>query len=503
MVDSYKSGQKDQMPEGMTSMFSYFESRGSKRKGYDKAALFLLQYFIMEYFSTPITLEEVEEARELFEDSNEPFAYEDWKALVIKHDGWLPLRIRAVPEGKFIPLSNPLFTVESTDEEFRWLPDWFETALCGEGWYGSTVMTQSYYLRKLIYEYLLKTSDNPDFEIQFKLHDFGARGASSRETAAKGGAAHLAIFRGSDTMEGIKLIKDYYTTWKGVRKSIAATQHSTITAWGREHEEDAYRHMLNLYKGNGIFACVSDSWNIYNACANLWGGSLRQEVIDSGALLVIRPDSGDPIRVLFGYADNEVIESNGKVYVKGAYKISRDFFGKEVYGEHELGKELIEGERRGVFGILEDKFGVTVNSKGYKVLNYVRVIQGDGVNPDSIAEILEKLTELGYSTDCIAFGMGGALLQKVDRDVLKFAYKCSSATINGEEVDVYKQPITDSGKDSKKGRLDVVESLGVVRTVKLLDGAIEAPESIMRTVYLNGELLVKDTFLEIIERAKL
>jgi nicotinamide phosphoribosyltransferase len=423
--------------------------------------------------------------------------------MLLDYNGSLPIRIRAVPEGLFIPLKHALFTIESTDEKYRWVPDWVETMFCRVAWYGSTVMCQSYYLRELIYSYLVKTSDNPDLQIPFKLHDFGARGASSPETAAIGGAAHLAIFRGSDNLEGIKHIKDYYTTWKGVRISISATQHSTITAWGRDNEVDAYRHMLHLYSGKGIFACVSDSWNIYNACAKLWGEELRQEIIDSGALVVIRPDSGDPIEVLFGRSRKDLIEENGKFYVKGKYTSHKDQLGAEVWGTYEKGKEVTSDQIQGVFGILTNKFGTTTNSKGYKVLNHVRVIQGDGVNPDSIEAILEKLTELGYSTDNIAFGMGGALLQKVDRDVNKFAYKCSSVVVNGEERDVFKQPVTDLGKESKKGRLDVVDNNGVIETVKLLPHEISKSNTIMRTIYENGVMFYDDTFMEIIERASL
>jgi nicotinamide phosphoribosyltransferase len=322
-------------------------------------------------------------------------------------------------------------------------------------WYPITVATQSFYLRKLIYQYLKETADNPDEEILFKLHDFGSRGVSSQESAAIGGAAHLVNFMGTDTMAALMLLRKHYDT-PMAGFSIPAGEHSTFSSWGKEHEVDAYRNMLKQYaKPNALLAVVSDTWDIYNACEKIWGEELRQEVIDSGATVVIRPDSGKPV---------EVVEK--------------------------------------VIKILAGKFGVTQNTKGYKVLNNVRIIQGDGVNPESIAEILAMLKNRNYSATNIAFGMGGALLQKVDRDTLKFAYKCSSATIGGKVTDVYKDPVTDSGKRSKRGRLDTVQVLGYpAQTIRLEDRHIAHRDTIMQTVFENGKILVRDNLETIRGRA--
>jgi nicotinic acid phosphoribosyltransferase len=229
---------------------------------------------------------------------------------------------------------------------------------------------------------------------------------------------------------------------------------------------------------------------------------LRDEVVNSGALVVIRPDSGDPVSVLFGHSTKDLIEEKGRYYVKGKYNSYKDQFGAEVWGDYDKEREVTPDEIKGVFGILEEKFGCTVNNKGYKVLNHVRVIQGDGVNPKSIEQILKVLEAKGYSATNIAFGMGGALLQKVDRDVNKFAYKCSSITVEDEVREVYKDPITDHGKASKKGRLDTIQVHGYpAATVRLKDNEIAHPQSIMRTVFENGDLLVDDNFSKIRERA--
>lgn len=320
-------------------------------------------------------------------------------------------------------------------------------------WYPTTVATQSYFIKKLILKYLEKTSDDPRAEIHFKLHDFGARGVSSRESAMIGGAAHLVNFMGSDTVIGVWCANKVYGS-KMAGFSIPAAEHSSITSWGKKNEVEAYRNMLRQFaKPGSLVAIVSDSYDLWNAITHLWGEELKREVVESGATVIIRPDSGHPPTVVL--------------------------------------KSL---------QLLEEKFGSKKNSKGYKVLNNVRVIQGDGINHDSIEEILHTITEAGFSATNVAFGMGGALLQQVNRDTQKFAMKCSSAIVDGVEVDVFKDPITDDGKRSKAGRLDLINDNGY-RTVVLKDGAISHYASAMRTVFLNGESKVDDTFENIRLRA--
>ena len=455
-TDSYKASHWLQYPPKTTLVHSYLESRGTERD-WEMTVFFGLQYLLKRYFSERFTLEMVEEANEVITKHGLPFNYEGWKSVVTKYDGKMPFRMCAVAEGSVVPLQNALMTVENTDPEFYWLTSWFETQLM-RIWYPITVATQSYYIKQNFYKFLQETSDDADAEINFKVHDFGSRGVSSQETAAIGGAAHLVNFLGTDTMSSLLLHRDFYgEAMAGF--SIPAAEHSTMTAWGRENEILAYRNMLqNFAKPNSILAVVSDSWNIYEAVEKLWGEQLRQEVIDSEATVVIRPDSGDPETV-----------------------VSR------------------------IISILASKFGTTINSKGFKVLKNVRVIQGDGVNEKSIHQILQRLKNEGFSASNIAFGIGGSLLQKVDRDTLKFAYKTSAIVVDGELRDVYKQPVTDAEKTSKKGRLDLIkDENGKYKTVRLHDvETLNAENSQLRTVYENGELLIDDTLEEIRKRASL
>jgi nicotinamide phosphoribosyltransferase len=272
---------------------------------------------------------------------------------------------------------------------------------------------------------------------------------------------HLVNFMGTDTFEAVEGVMQYYNTNEVVGFSIPASEHSTITSWGRENEVDAFENMIDTFGGEGkIFACVSDSFDIYAATRDLWGDKLRDKVIANGGTLVVRPDSGDPETVPI-----EVIE------------------------------------------LLAERFGTTTNSKGYKVLpSYVRVIQGDGINENSLPIILEKLIAKGFRADNIAFGMGGGLLSAWNRDTLKYAMKASAIKIGDSNwVGFSKDPITDAGKQSKQGRLGLVYECGIgscgYRT--LPEDLANVKGNLLRTVFKNGKLLVEDTFQEIRDRAAL
>lgn len=445
-TDSYKASHFLQYPPGTTKVFSYIESRGGE---YDETLFFGLQYYLKEYLSQPITTEDVEEAKLFFEAHGEPFNYEGWMYIAQELKGKLPLRIRAVPEGSVIPTHNILVSIENTDPKAPWLTSWVETVLV-RLWYPITVATRSFHIKKTIYAALEKSSDDPNAEIPFKFHDFGARGVSSRESAMIGGAAHLVSFLGSDTVAGVLCANRYYhCPMAGF--SIPAAEHSTITSYGKEREVEAYRNMLRHFaKPGAIVAVVSDSYDFWNAIENLWGGELRDEVIKSGATIVIRPDSGHPPSVVLRAAQ-----------------------------------------------VLDQKFGSTINSKGYKVLNHVRLIQGDGINEDSVQEILDTLLEGGFSASNLAMGCGGGLLQQLNRDTNRFAQKASNIEVNGVSVDICKDPITDPIKKSKSGRLDLVMADGKYQTVKLVEGQETHPNSVMRTVFENGMVLIDDS-LEIV-----
>jgi nicotinamide phosphoribosyltransferase len=439
-TDSYKPSMFLQYPPNTTGVYSYIESRGGR---FNKTVVFGLQGFIKKYLTKPITQAEIDAADEIWTAHGEPFNRAGWEYILKKHKGFLPLVIKAVPEGSIVPTGNVLVTVENTDPNVPWLTTWVETPLLRAIWYPTTVATQSRNIKEIILDYLKKSGD--ESTIDFKLHDFGSRGVSSLESASIGGAAHLVNFKGSDTMAGILYAKEFYNA--GIAGfSIPASEHSTITSWGKENEVEAYRNMLKQFARPGsLVAVVSDSYDIYNAAENLWGGELRQEVIDSGATVIIRPDSGDPL---------------------------------------EVNVRLIK--------ILAEKFGYTINDKGFKVLKHVRIIQGDGVNEATIKAILGNYYLHGWSADNIAFGMGGALLQQLDRDTQKFAMKCSSAKINGKWVNVQKDPVTDSGKRSKAGRVTLYKDANGFRS-----GVEDWEPSALVEVFRDGVMYNEISFEEV------
>jgi nicotinamide phosphoribosyltransferase len=447
-TDSYKLTHWWQYPPNTRFIYSYVCSRGGF---FDHAELAGLQYIVKSNFAGKVfTLEDVEEAHRFaerhFGRSSKIFNYEGWKSLHAKYKGMLPLRIRALKEGSVAGEQNALVTIENTDPEFYWLTNWAETVLL-QVWYPTTVATLSRAIKQIIGEALVRTGD-PSL-LPYKLHDFGFRGVSSRESAAIGGAAHLFNFLGTDNLAAIELLQQYYAAdMPGV--SIPASEHSTMTAWGKDHEVDAFENVLNNIP-DGMVACVSDSYDIFNAVRNLWGGKLHDKVMHRNGTLVIRPDSGDPVGVL-----------------------------------------------EEIFKIAADKFGYEVNRKGWKVIApQVRFIQGDGVNYYTIQNMISQLTRKGWSMDNWSFGMGGALLQQINRDTLKFALKCSAIDIAGKWHDVYKRPVTDPGKDSRAGRFIVQKEGREFVTEKIDEGKPVTAGDQLETVLENGVLHREQSLEEI------
>jgi len=429
LSDSYKISHWKQYPPGTEYVYSYFESRGCDRKGWDSVCFFGLQYFMKRYLlGQVVTREKIDEAEKIYSvhfgdginENPTMFFKEGWEYILKQHGGKLPVAIKAVPEGMVIPNKTVLFTLVNTDPKCYWLTNFLETLLV-QVWYPMTVCTNSRMQKLSIHKYLEETG-NEDWGIPggtvFKLHDFGFRGVSSVESAAIGGAGHLVNFLGTDTVAAMVCARTYYGAGIASGHSIPASEHSTITSWGVEGEVDAMKNMLEQYP-EGLVACVSDSFNIWRACKDYWGTKLKDMIKgrisgDKFGRLVVRPDSGDPA------------ETCTKI-----------------------------------IGILLEQFAedVITTETGHKLLPpYIRVIQGDGVDYETIPQILESLKNAGYAADNIVFGSGGALLQKVNRDTFKCAFKCSEITIKGETREVFKDPITDSGKASKKGRLVLMKT---------------------------------------------
>jgi nicotinamide phosphoribosyltransferase len=452
LSDSYKFTHWKQYPPNTQKVYSFFESRGGL---FPEVTFFGLQYYLMEYLvGKRVNLEDIAEAKndyELHFGNKKLFNENGWKRIIDVHNGKLPVRISAIPEGLTIPTGNVLMTIENTDPELPWITNYLETIL-SLVWYPTTIATQSRQMRKAVYQSLLETGDPAG--IDFKVHDFGFRGSTSVESAGIGGMSHLTAFSGSDTYAGIIYARRYYQE-PMAGFSIPAAEHSTVTSWGKEHEIDSYRNMLNQFP-EGLVAVVSDSYDIYRACSELWGTKLRDQVLARDGVLVIRPDSGEPVEVVL-----KVLE------------------------------------------LLGQYFGRSKNDKGYWVLNpKVRVIQGDGIDYQMLRKILFSIEQAGWSADNLAFGSGGGLLQKVNRDTQKFAIKASAILRDNTWHDVLKDPVTDPGKKSKPGRLALIHTDGHYRTVREEEAIKLNTPNLLQPVFENGNLLRETTFAEVRNRVR-
>ena len=370
-----------------------------------------------------------------------------------------------------VETKNVLFTIESLDPECAWLTNFLESILL-QVWYPITVATLSREVRKIVDGAFQKCTfydtSLREFLVNFVLNDFGFRGVSSVQSAKIGGSAHLVNFNGSDTVIASKMIRDLYNTETIYGLSIPATEHSIMTLKGEEGELEMMRRVLTMFP-TGLVACVSDSYNIFRACSQYWGQDLIDLILsrpaEPGNQLVIRPDSGHVINTL-----------------------------KEI------------------FKTLFDKFGYTTNEQGYKVLPpQIRVIQGDGVNLESIKEIYAMLEEEKISPENLALGMGGKLLQDMNRDTLNFATKCCRAVVDGVEVDIQKSPtemdefgqLNRSFKKSKSGKLKLVKTETGYTTLTSKDEGFDAAKDELIEVFRMGEITKEWTFEEVRERAKL
>lgn len=454
LADAYKYSHHKLYYPGTTHIYSYLESRGGQ---FTETVFFGLQYILKKYFTGEvITRPMVDEAENILNGvfgRKDVFDRSRFDYIIDQHQGRLPVRIKAVKEGAVVPVSNVLLTIENTDPACFWLTNFLETVLM-QVWYPATVATLSYQIRKIVSLYFEETATaGAESGIDFVLNDFGFRGASSCESAGIGGMSHLLSFKGSDTVLATAFAKEYYHAEQPPAASVPATEHSIMTLLGEEGELELFRHVLHAYP-TGTISVVSDSYDIFRACSEYWGRELKDLILSRQGTLVIRPDSGDPVFTVLRVLD-----------------------------------------------ILFSSFGYTINEKGYRVLPpQVRVIQGDGVNIDSIRSLYSALKLNGISAENLVLGMGGALLQKVDRDTQRYALKCAYAEIGGRKVNVQKHPLEinshgmliASFKTSKAGRLQLIKTPQGYQTIAEQETAGYPDE--LDTVFENGVLLRQQTF---------
>ena len=473
MIDGYKADHRRQYPNGTEVVFSNLTPRKSRLEGVDFCVFFGLQYFLKEYlikrfeddfFSLPRDYVLAQYKKRLDNYLGGDFSVEHIGELWDL--GYLPLEVRAVPEGTKVPIGVPCFTIRNTDPRFFWLTNQLETILSCSVWQACTSATIAHMYRKE-FEASAERTGLEKWFVDFQGHDFSFRGMSSFESACLSGAAHLLSFKGTDTIPAIDFIEQYYHGDGSEGASVAATEHSVMCMGGMEDEIGTYRRLINEIYPSGIVSIVSDTWDFWGIMTH-GIRTLHDDIMARDGTVVFRPDSGDPVKIVCG--DPDAPEGSP--------------------------------ERIGAWECLWNEFGGTINSKGFKVLDsHAGLIYGDSITRERQKLILNGLEVKGFATS-VVLGIGSFTFQFNTRDTLGFAVKATWGRVNGESREIFKAPKTDKGgeKKSAKGYLTTVKVGDTISLVDRMEPFAEHPDDLMRTIYLDGSLIVDQKFSEIKER---
>lgn len=474
LCDGYKMDHRRQYPPGTELVFSNFTPRASRILGQEAVVHFGLQYFLDYYLGdlAQSTFFGVPKDKILKEYAELCMDYLGPNDIGIDHIaafhdlGYVPVEFRAIPEGSLAKLNTPMVTVHNTimSPEYSWITNWMETLFSSVNWFPCTSATTSYRLRKLLDE-IAKRQGTPMEFVPWQGHDFSFRGMTSPQSAIISGAAHLLSFNGTDTVPSLRFLREYYDAEGLVGGSVAATEHSVVCAGGKGNEYDTLKRQITEVYPAGIFSYVADTWNIWDLLL-VTIRDLKLEILDRDGKLVIRPDSGYPPHIIAG------------------------------------NPEATPGspEHKGVVELLWDTFSGTVTETGYKVLDsHVGVIYGDGVNEQIIQITDELLSAKGFSLGQNVWGVGSFQFQYVTRDTYNFAIKATGFVINGESIEAFKDPITDTGnKKSAHGFLAIDHKGDLVENLSYEEWLVTPSQ--LEPVWRDGVFLKRHTLAEIRER---
>ncbi len=478
LTDGYKLDHRRQYPEGTNLVYSNWTARKSRHPEIQEVVLFGLQYFIKKY---------------LIEDFNQHF-FNRPKAEIIRkytrrinnylgnnqveiqhiealHDlGYLPIKIKALPEGSSVPIKVPMFTLYNTLPDFFWLTNYLETLISTTVWMPCTSATLAKQYRKILDKYAHETSSIPQF-VDWQGHDFSMRGMAGIEAAVMSAAGHLLSFTGTDTIPSIDFLEEYYNANSDteiIGGSVAATEHSVMSMGTNEGEFQTFKRLITKTYPSGIISIVSDTWDLWKVLGE-YLPQLKETILRREGKVVIRPDSGDPADILCGNpnATNPL-------------------------------------EKIGVIESLWNTFGGTINEKGYKELApQIGAIYGDSITLARAEEICSRLKTKGFASTNVVLGIGSFTYQYNTRDTFGFAMKATYGEVNGEGRAIYKSPITDDGmKKSAKGLLQVTAFGNSFQLQEQVDWTTEKTGA-LRTVFEDGKLLIEVTLAEIRERVKI
>lgn len=477
LTDGYKVDHRRQYPDETTLVYSNWTPRKSRIKGIDEVVFFGLQYFIKKY---------------MIEDFNQNFFAKPKKEIAAQyarrinnylgknavgiahiealHDlGYLPVKIKALPEGACVPIQVPMFTLYNTLSEFFWLTNYFETLVSTTVWMPCNSATIALAYRKLLDRYAKETSSMLDF-VDFQGHDFSMRGMAGLEAACMSAAAHLLSFKGTDTIPTIAFLEQYYNAdsdQEFVGGSVAATEHSVMSMGTNHAEFETFKRLVTEVYPEGVVSIVSDTWDLWKVLTEYLPG-LKEEILARDGKVVIRPDSGDPVDIICG-------NPNGKSAI----------------------------EKKGVVESLWETFGGSTNEKGYKELDgHIGAIYGDSITLDRAEAICERLKLKGFASTNVVLGIGSYTYQYNTRDTFGFAMKATYGEVAGEGRNIYKDPITDDGtKKSAKGLIKIVRENGQYRLLDQVSWE-EEKQGELQVVFNDGKLIIDQSLAEIRARIK-
>ena len=477
-TDGYKVDHRRQYPENTTLVYSNWTPRKSRIEGIEEVVFFGLQYFIKKYiieeFETNFFNRPKEEILKAY--TRRINNYLGPNAVGIQHIedlydlGYIPMVFKALPEGVSVPIRVPMFTMYNTKSEFFWLTNYFETILSTTVWMPCNSATIAKQYRLILDKYALETSSAPEF-VDWQGHDFSMRGMAGLEAALMSAAGHLLSFTGTDTIPSIDFLEQYYNANSNeelVGGSVAATEHSVMSMGTNEAEQDTFKRLISEVYPHGIVSVVSDTWDLWKVLQE-YLPNLKDEVLARDGKVVIRPDSGDPIKIICGNPE----------------------------GAH-------VAEKKGVVELLWDIFGGTINDKGYKELDsHIGAIYGDSITLDRARKICEELKQKGFASTNVVLGVGSFTYQYNTRDTFGFAMKATYGEVNGEGRNIYKDPVTDDGtKKSAKGLIKIVKDGNTYALVDQVSWEEEAKGE-LKEVYRDGKMLLDEKLSDIRKRLRM
>jgi len=475
LTDGYKVDHRRQYPEGTSLVYSNWTPRGSRIEGVKEVVFFGLQYFLKKYIIQEFDDNFFSQEKELIlsKYTRRINNYLGPNSVGIDHIGalydlgYIPMVFKALPEGVSVPIRVPMFTMYNTLPEFFWLTNYFETILSTTVWLPCNSATIAKEYRKILDRFAAETSSVPEF-VDWQGHDFSMRGMAGLEAALMSASGHLLSFTGTDTIPAIDFLEEYYNADSDkdlVGGSVAATEHSVMSMGTNAGESETLKRLITEVYPNGIVSVVSDTWDLWKVLTE-YLPNLKKEVLARDGKLVIRPDSGDPIKIICGDPDAE------NIHVK-----------------------------KGVVELLWDIFGGSTNEKGYKELDpHIGAIYGDSITLDRAKGICENLKQKRFASTNVVLGVGSFTYQYNTRDTFGFAMKATYGEVNGEGRDIYKDPVTDDGtKKSAKGLIKIIKENGAYKMIDQVSWSEEASGE-LKEVFKDGKLLQETSLEEIRSR---